>query len=84
MLKYLLKYKDSTGEADEIFYPTRETVEKEIIAQMEEVRSSLFSGICCLRIISSSHVLQGRHEYHPRHIPSLPVHRYECLCHLHH
>ncbi len=44
MLKYLLKYKDSTGEADEIFYPTREAVEKEIIAQMEEVRSSLFSG----------------------------------------
>lgn len=28
MLKYLLKYKDSTGEANEIFYPTREAVEK--------------------------------------------------------
>ena len=44
MLKYLLRYKDSTGNEDESIYPTGEAIEKEISAQMEEVRSSLFGG----------------------------------------
>lgn len=44
MLKYLLKYKDSTGETDETFYPTREAVEKGIAAQMNIAKTELFEG----------------------------------------